>query len=148
MPMRIMVTRGSCKVLDEENPVIEKRTAEYHFTATLQNTGNESIYDADVTLNCSHPIHVTDYYSDLLPNHQDANAASFRLSVPIHPNDRERHVSWLATAKPYPCINGVEPTRIRIEFIISAKDRQPETYVVEFDGHDRIPQTKQAERVK
>lgn len=147
MAMQIKVTRTSGKILDEDNRDIESRKAKYRFSAQLSNVGEKSIYDGVVVLTCNCAVGVESHDADLVLDRTDTYSACFRLSCPMHPGDRERKISWNVIGQPFPDIVGVEKTRIKFEFKISAKDSQTETLVTEFDGHDRDGQEKDAERL-
>ena len=141
----ITVSENSWRCLDED-PQPPNRIAEYGFSAKLQNSGNQSVYEARVLLKCNYPIQVKEHDANFVPDRTDANAASFRLSCPIHPKEPTRHISWSATAPAYlqwaASVN--KDPKITIEFEIYAKDSAPNKLVAVFDANDDPPQTKEA----
>ena len=145
MPIKIDVTKIGGKIVNEHDEP-EKRMAEYDFSAVLRNVGEKTLYDAAVTINCNRKIQVKDTDRDLVIERTDANAVTFRPIRMMHPNDKERRISWTATAKPFPYINGIDATRIVVTFRVCARDRQPEELAVEFDGDEPSSTTKEATR--
>jgi len=81
----------------------------------LSNVGEKSIYDGAIALSCDCPIDIEKHDADLVLDRADTYSASFRLSCPMHPGDRERKISWNVIGQPFPDIVGVEKTRIKFE---------------------------------
>ena len=152
MTMQISVTRSNGRVVNESNPEFEDRIAQCDFSAKMQNIGEKSIYDCVIVLTCKCcvecQIRFNNHDADIELVRIDSFSATYRLNCPMHPKDRKRSISWnVSGLAALPCIVPIEKTRIEFQFIISGRDYQPETHLVEFNGHDKDGQEKDAQPV-